>query len=78
MCAILQLVSAPLNSWLTQQIARKSYSRWGEPNTRTHLLKDNKFTQQQNYFLSKDFVKLLTIKTNGKTRRFDRASVIIK
>ena len=27
---------------------------------------------------SKDFVKLLTIKTNGKTRRFDRASVIIK
>ena len=29
-------------------------------------------------FISKDFVKLLTIKTNGKTRRFDCASVIIK
>ena len=28
--------------------------------------------------ISKDFVKLLTIKINGKTRRFDRASVIIK
>ena len=24
-------------------------------------------------FISKDFVKLLTIKANGKTRRFDRA-----
>ena len=31
-----------------------------------------------NIVRSKDFVKLLTIKTNGKTRRFDRASVIIK
>ena len=31
-----------------------------------------------NYFISKDFVKLLTIKTKDKTRRFDRASVIIK
>ena len=28
--------------------------------------------------ISKDFVKLLTIKTNGKTRRFDRASVFNK
>ena len=29
-------------------------------------------------FISKGFLKLLTIKINGKTRRFDRASVIIK
>ena len=28
--------------------------------------------------ISKDFVKLLTIKINGKTRRFDRTAVIIK
>ena len=30
------------------------------------------------YLISKDFVKLLTIKINGKTRRFDRTAVIIK
>ena len=32
----------------------------------------------KNDHISKDFVKLLTIKTNGKTQRFDPASVIIK
>ena len=30
------------------------------------------------HLISKSFLKLLTIKINGKTRRFDRASVIIK
>ena len=30
------------------------------------------------FVISKGFLKLLTIKINGKIRRFDRASVIIK
>ena len=34
--------------------------------------------QPFNTLISKGFLKLLTIKINGKTRRFDRASVIIK
>ena len=52
--------------------------------TSKHMNKDctrplsTKYFVAVNVFISKDFVKLLTIKTNGKTRRFDRASVIIK
>ena len=39
---------------------------------------EDRYNDEFRSVISKDFVKLLTIKTNIEIRRFDRASVIIK